>query len=77
MNIKRIETYVSDQQIGVVRVETEDGASGWGQLSPFNADISAQVLHRQIAPNALGKDAYALDALVDGVMDATYKFPGS
>ncbi len=77
MNIKRIETYVNGQQIGIVRVEADDGAEGWGQLSPFNADITAQVLHRQVAPVALGRDAHHLDALADDVIDATYKFPGS
>jgi L-alanine-DL-glutamate epimerase-like enolase superfamily enzyme len=77
MNIHKIESYVQGEQIGVVRVQTDDGAEGWGQLSPFNADIAAMVLHRQIAPFALGRDAHDLDGLVDGVMEETYKFPGS
>jgi L-alanine-DL-glutamate epimerase-like enolase superfamily enzyme len=75
--IEKIESYVQGEQIGVVRVQTDDGAEGWGQLSPFNADIAAMVLHRQIAPFALGRDAHDLDGLVDGVMEETYKFPGS
>jgi L-alanine-DL-glutamate epimerase-like enolase superfamily enzyme len=76
MKIKSVETFAR-HNIGVVRLETDDGAVGWGQLSPFNADITATVLHRQLAPYVLGKDASDLDALVDGALEATYKFPGS
>jgi L-alanine-DL-glutamate epimerase-like enolase superfamily enzyme len=76
MKVKSIETFAR-QNIGIVRLETDDGAVGWGQLSPFNADITATVLHRQLAPYVLGKDASDLDALVDGTLEATYKFPGS
>ena len=32
------------------RVTDETGAQGWGQVSTYNADITAQVLHRQVAP---------------------------
>lgn len=77
MKIKRIETYVSGQSLGVVRVEADDGSVGWGQLSPFDADISAQVLHRQVAPVALGWDVHDVEGLCDAVIDETYKFPGS
>ena len=76
MNIQSIETFTVGQQISIVRVRTDDG-EGFGQISPFNADISATVLHRQIAPFALGQDASDLDALADGILDHTYKFPGS
>lgn len=76
MRIRKIETF-SQREISVVRLETDDGAVGWGQVSPFNADITATVLHRQLAPYVLGREASDLDALVDGVIEATYKFPGS
>ena len=76
MKIQRIETF-SRQQLAFVRLTTDDGAQGMGQLSTFNADISAKVLHRQVAPIALGADAKDNDALVDRVIEGTYKFPGS
>lgn len=76
MIIKRIETYARER-FGLVRVVTDDGAEGWGQLSPFNADLSALVMHRQVAPIALGMDALETEALADRVMEGTYKFPGS
>jgi len=80
MKITAIETY-SNQYVGFVRVCTEDGAEGWGQVSTYNADISAKVLHRQVAPHVLGQDAGndagSIEALVDHVIDREFKFPGS
>ena len=73
MNIQQIETYTKTN-VSLVRITTDSGASGWGQISPYNSDISAAVLHRQIAPHALGKQACDISSLVDHVMEATYKF---
>jgi len=76
MKIKRIETYCN-QFVGFVRVTTDDGAEGWGQVAPYNADITVQVLHRQVAPWSLGRDALDIDALVDLIPEREHKFPGS
>ena len=76
MRVKSIETFAT-QSVSIVRVRTEDGAEGYGQTSPFNADITATVLHRQIAPHVLGRDASDLDALVDRCIESNHKFPWS
>lgn len=76
MKIIRLETF-SNTFVGFVRVTAEDGSIGWGQLSTYNADISAQVFHRQIAPWALGASALDIDALVDTIPEREHKFPGS
>jgi L-alanine-DL-glutamate epimerase-like enolase superfamily enzyme len=76
MRIGRLETFCN-RHIGFVRVTTEDGAQGWGQLSTYNADISAQVLHRQVAPWVLGQEAFPLGVLLDRVEERELKFPGS
>ncbi|MEP6701892.1 MAG: mandelate racemase/muconate lactonizing enzyme family protein [Betaproteobacteria bacterium] len=76
MKIQRIETFCN-QFIGFVRVTAEDGTQGWGQVSPYNADITAQVLHRQVAPWSLGKNAFDIDALIDSIPEREHKFPGS
>lgn len=62
---------------GFVRVTTNDGWEGVGQLSSFEPDITATVLHRQVARHALGSDPAEIDALVDRVIDANMKFPWS
>ena len=76
MKIQRIETF-SSQFVCLVRVTTDSGATGWGQVAPYNADITAQVVHRQVAPHALGCDALGIAALVDGIPEKEHKFPGS
>jgi len=62
---------------GFVRVTTADGREGWGQLSSFEPDITATVLHRQVARHVLGSDPARIDDLVDRVIDANMKFPWS
>ncbi len=55
MKIQTIETY-SKETIALVKVIAEDGSAGWGQVSPYQADLSSLVLHRQVAPYALGSE---------------------
>jgi hypothetical protein len=76
MRIASIETF-STRDVGMLRVRTDDGAEGWGQVSPYNADITALVVHRQIAPHALGRDPLDTDGLADLIADREHKFPGS
>lgn len=77
MKIQRIETFTQGSNLTIVRVRTDDGAEGYGQVAPFNADITATVLHRQIAPHVLGADAADLDAISDRCIDRNHKFPWS
>jgi L-alanine-DL-glutamate epimerase-like enolase superfamily enzyme len=76
MKIQRIETFCN-AFVGFVRVTSDDGAQGWGQVSTYHADISALVLHRQVAPWVLGQDALDIDAMADRVCEREHKFPGS
>jgi len=76
MKIKQIETF-SNQFVGFVRVTAEDGAQGWGQVSTYNADITALVLHRQVAPYALGADTFDIARLMQIIPEREHKFPGS
>lgn len=76
MKISKIETF-STEFVCFVRVTTDDGRQGWGQVAPYHADITAQVVHRQVAPYALGQDAMDIDGLVDIIVEKEHKFPGS
>jgi L-alanine-DL-glutamate epimerase-like enolase superfamily enzyme len=76
MRISQIETFC-DPFVGFVRVTAEDGSQGWGQVSPYHADIICTVLHRQVAPWCLGEDALDIEGLVDRVPEREHKFPGS
>ena len=76
MKITKLETF-GNPFVTFTRLTTEDGATGWGQLSTYNADITATVFHRQIAPWSLGADASDLQALVDTIPEREHKYPGS
>ncbi len=76
MKIGKIETFCA-RFVGFVRVTLEDGAQGWGQVSTYNSDITCTVLHRQVAPWALGAGWEDLDDLLDTITEREHKFPGS
>lgn len=76
MILKSIESF-ADEWVGFVRVTTECGLEGWGQVSAHNADITVQVLHRQVAPWMLGEELVELDHVLDRVTEREHKFPGS
>ena len=76
MNIQRIGTFTHGN-LSMVKVLTDDGAEGIGQIAPFNADISATALHRQVAPHVLGWDALDRDGLSDRCIDRNHKYPWS
>ena len=76
MTIASIETF-TNEFICMVRLRAADGAEGWGQVAPYNADITAAVIHRQIAPHALGRDSRDVDALGMRILELEHKFPGA
>jgi L-alanine-DL-glutamate epimerase-like enolase superfamily enzyme len=77
--ITRLETF-TNEFVCFVRATAEDGAIGWGQTSTYNADITAQIFHRQVAPWAIGanvEDLAGILALVQRIEEREHKFPGS
>ncbi|MCX8500874.1 MAG: mandelate racemase/muconate lactonizing enzyme family protein [Alphaproteobacteria bacterium] len=76
MRIKSLETF-STPFVGFVKLTTDSGAVGWGQVSTYCADITAQVFHRQVAPHALGADALDIASLIALIPEREHKFPGS
>ena len=76
MKIAKLETF-TNQFVCFVRLTSDSGAVGWGQTSTYNADITARIFHRQVAPWALGADVSDVDALVERIEEREHKFPGS
>ncbi|MBX2854758.1 MAG: mandelate racemase/muconate lactonizing enzyme family protein [Rhodobacteraceae bacterium] len=79
--IQKLETF-TNEFVCFVRVTSDAGEIGWGQTSTYNADITAQIFHRQVAPWALGEIALDDDpahilALVERIEEREHKFPGS
>jgi L-alanine-DL-glutamate epimerase-like enolase superfamily enzyme len=77
LKIQRVETFTRGTNLSVVRVRADDGSEGFGQIAPFDADVSATVLHRKVAPHVLGRDPGDFEALSDECVERNYKFPWS
>ncbi|OED37131.1 mandelate racemase [Chromatiales bacterium (ex Bugula neritina AB1)] len=76
MKLVKIETF-ANEFVCFVRVTCDDGSEGWGQVAPYYADITATVVHRMVAPYALGLDALDIDSMTELVTEREHKFPGS
>jgi len=76
MKITKLESF-ANEFVGFIRITAEDGSTGWGQVSTYHSDITAQVFHRQIAPWTLGRDMSDLEALTMKIPEHEHKFPGS
>lgn len=76
MLITSVETFATEY-VTLVRVRTDEGDEGWGQVSPYNADITAEVVHRQVACHVLGMEASDIDAITAIVLDREHKFQGT
>jgi len=76
MKITKLETF-GNAFVAFTRVTTETGATGWGQLSTYNADITTAVFHRQVARHAIGTTVDAMEDTLDLIAEREHKFPGS
>jgi L-alanine-DL-glutamate epimerase-like enolase superfamily enzyme len=74
--IQRIETFC-DGRLCVVRVTAADGMQGIGQTAPYMTGITTAVLHEQVAPLAIGRDADDPDSLSQAIWEQLYKFHGT
>ncbi len=74
--IAKLETF-ANEFVCFVRLTTDGGEVGWGQTSTYNADITATIFHRQVAPWALGADSFGIQALVQRIEEREHKYPGS
>jgi L-alanine-DL-glutamate epimerase-like enolase superfamily enzyme len=76
MKIKKIETFTT-QYVGFVKITADTGDFGWGQMSTYHSDITSMVMHRQVAPHAIGGNAMEVLPLVTLITEREHKFPGS
>ena len=76
MKITKLETFCNEF-VGFVRATAETGAQGWGQVSTYNADITCEVFHRQVARHALGTEALDFADTLNLIGEREHKYPGS
>src|ERR671932_100030 len=77
LKVERLETFTRGTDLSFVRLRTDDGSEGVGQIAPFDADVSATILHRKVAPHVLGQDPGDFEAIADACVERNYKFPWS
>ena len=76
MRIAKLETF-GTEFVCFVRVTTDGGETGWGQLSTYYADLTAEVFHRQVAPHAIGTRVEDLEDTLARIYEREHKYPGS
>ena len=80
MKIKKIETF-STKYLAFVKVITDTNDIGWGQMSTYNADITTQIFHRQVAPWSIGfeldEEKPNFSDHLQIILEREHKFPGS
>lgn len=76
LTIRSIETFLQEP-FALARITASDGSQGWGQLAPYNAGISVEMLHSTLARPLIGRDISEIDAINDSVINAAMKFPWS
>ena len=76
MKIRKLETFCNEF-VGFVRATSDTGAQGWGQVSTYNADITCEIFHRQVARHALGTDALDFADTLEVIGEREHKYPGS
>jgi L-alanine-DL-glutamate epimerase-like enolase superfamily enzyme len=76
VKIRKLETFCNEF-VGFVRVTTDTGSQGWGQVSTYNADITCEIFHRQVARHALGTNALDFADTLEIISEREHKYPGS
>jgi L-alanine-DL-glutamate epimerase-like enolase superfamily enzyme len=76
MKIAKLEAF-DTELVCFVKVTADTGDVGWGQTSTYQADITAEIFHRQVAPYALGTQVEDLENTLRRNFEREHKFPGS
>ena len=76
MKIKKLETFTKPF-VSFVKVTTDSGNFGYGQMSTYHSDITAKIFHKQVAPWVLGKPWDDFEDLENFILEKEHKFPGS
>jgi L-alanine-DL-glutamate epimerase-like enolase superfamily enzyme len=75
MKITRVTPVLFGTRTVLVRVDTDEGITGWGEPSKLGADLLVPAV-RSMAALALGQDPLAIEALHERLMVGTYKIEG-
>lgn len=60
----------------LVRVDTDEGVSGWGECSPMNVRATASMIVHDLKPMLIGRHASDISALARDMLKKNYKISG-
>jgi L-alanine-DL-glutamate epimerase-like enolase superfamily enzyme len=73
MKITRVESIVLLDQYHLVRIETDEGVTGVGEVSPMNAQVTHSMIEHALAPLLIGEDPANIQALWRRMYHKPYK----
>ena len=79
MKITKLETFVVDggwRAWTYVKVETDEGITGWGECSDYRVTNAVEGMVRDLAPLLIGKDPCAYEMRFIDMMRITRSSPG-
>jgi D-arabinonate dehydratase/D-galactarolactone cycloisomerase len=77
MRITRIESIILLDKLHIVKVHTDEGLVGVGEVSPMNAHVSHSVVEQALAPLLIGEEATDIERLWRRLYTKPYKLgPG-
>ncbi|NHN33631.1 mandelate racemase/muconate lactonizing enzyme family protein [Paenibacillus agricola] len=59
-----------------VKVETDEGVSGFGECSPMQVDVILPIIQKVIKPQIIGKSPFDMEKLEESIMQKNYKISG-
>jgi L-alanine-DL-glutamate epimerase-like enolase superfamily enzyme len=60
----------------LIKIETDEGITGWGECSPMNARVTAAVIRHSLTKLVLDRDPFDIEAIVEKLFIKTYKLAG-
>ncbi|MDB5083804.1 MAG: hypothetical protein JWN30_690 [Bacilli bacterium] len=59
-----------------VKIDTDEGVVGYGECTPMNVNVQAQIIQEVIKPQIIGADPFNIEKIEESVMQKFYKISG-
>ncbi|MCR8633280.1 mandelate racemase/muconate lactonizing enzyme family protein [Paenibacillus radicis (ex Xue et al. 2023)] len=77
MKVTNVVSYVGiEQRMFYVKVETDEGITGYGECSPMQVDSVLQIIESVIKPQLIGMDPFDIERIEEKIMRKHYKISG-
>ena len=77
MKITNITSFIHPEYLThIVRVETDEGVTGYGECSPMSVHVTAQIVRDNLKPRLLGLDPFDVETAEKRAITGNYKIRG-